>query len=52
MADEDESVKVVCGEDPRDCETGSLPVKRGTGYSIANWEYLTGGLIAGKDTGK
>lgn len=40
MADEDESVKVVCGEDLGDCETGSLPAKRGTGYSIANGEYL------------
>lgn len=40
MADDNDSIKVVCGEDTRDCETGTLPVQRGAGYSTADGEYL------------
>ena len=51
MSDDNNSIKVVCIEDLRDCETGTLPVKRGAGYSIANREYLAGGLTAGRTRG-
>ena len=52
MGDDNDLIEVVRSEDLRDRETGSLSVKRGASYPIADGEYLVNSFTTGKSTEK
>jgi len=48
VGDDNDLIEVMGSEDLRDRETGSLSIKRGSSYPIADWEYLGGSFTIGK----
>ena len=50
MGDDNDLIEVMGSQDLRDRETGSLSIKRGASYPIADREYLAGSFTIGKRT--
>jgi len=50
VGDDNDLIGVMRGEDLRDRETGSLSIKRGASYPIADREHLGDSFTIGKRT--